>query len=264
MRTTGTLGMSFGTSNAIENGEAASQIRMSDVAMFNIYTLIRNAHDAYETKEEKEKLTADQLVDDVIADLKILGRWMEEARKTKPIQMIVYYPSYFSLKIRFPLADLKEPKGANQERFDKLSKSAAKKLFSQYEKLIQKTDVGMPAFKGKGIVLTHHVVDLVMVDAVARLTLLESYTGKLKPFTQWYTKLTGGEDLYYMPFNKLTIQVFGDRSTDFRSSSAGIKALVKKLALDNGWTSATTMSRVRSNISSLPPGVDKAGLLKML
>jgi len=264
MRSTGALGMSLGTSMAIEQSDAASQIRMSDVALFNIYTLIRNAHDAYETKEEKEKLTADQLVEDVVADLKIMGAWMEKARQTKPIQMIVYYPTYFSLKLRFPLASLKEPKTDNQKRYDKVSKGAAQKLYDKYEKLIQKTDIGMPAFKGKGIVLTHHVVDLVMVDAVARLTLLESYTGKLKPFTQWYTKLTGGEELFYMPFNKLTIQVFGDKSTDFFSSSQGIKALVKKLALDNGWTSATTMSRVRSNIGSLPQGVDKAGLLKML
>lgn len=264
MRSTGALGMSLGTSMAIEQSDAASQIRMSDVALFNIFTLIRNAHDSYEGKEEKEKLTADQLVEDVVEDLKIMGRWMEEARKTKPIQMLVYYPSYFSLKLRFPLADIKEPKTENQKRFDKLSKSAAKKLYEKYEKLIQKTDVGMPSFKGKGIVLTHRVVDLVMVDAVARLTLLESYTGKLKPFTQWYTKLTGGEELFYMPFNKLTIQVFGDKSTDFFSSSQGIKALVKKIALDHGWTSATTMSRVRSNISSLPQGVDRAGLLKML
>lgn len=264
MRSTGALGMSIGTSNAIEQSDAASQIRMSDTAMFNILTLIRNAHDAYESKEEKEKLTADQLAEDVVADLKVLGRWMEEVRKTKPIQMVVYYPTYFSLKLRFPLGDIKEPKTALQKAYAALSKATAKKLYAKYDKLIQKTDMGMPSFKGKGIVLTHHVVDLVMVDAIARLTLLESYTGKLKPFTQWYTKLTGGEELYYMPFNKLTIQVFGDKSTDFYSSSQGIKDLVKKLAVDNGWTSATTMGRVRLNINSLPQGVDRAGLLKML
>lgn len=264
MRTLGTLGMSTGTSLALELGDAASQIRMSDVVMFNLLTLIRNAHDAYETKEEKLALTADQLMEDVVGDLKILARWMEQARKTKPIQMVVYYPTYFSLPIRFSKAKLWEPTKPNQIRYVKLVKDTAKKLYSKYDKLIQKTDIGMPTYKGKGIVLTHHVVDLVMVDAVSRLMLMESYTGKVKPFTQWYTKLTGGENLYFMPFNKLTIQVFGDRSTDFRSSSTGIKELVKKLATDYGWTSATTLGRMRSNISSLPQGVDRAGLLMML
>lgn len=264
MRSTGALGMSLGTSLALEQGDAASQIRLSDVVLFNLMTLIRNAHDAYETKEEKEALTADQLMEDVVGDLKVLSRWMEETRKTKPIRMVVYYPTYFSLGMRFPHADLKKPKGVNQERYDRLSKATAKKLYEKYDKIIEKTDVGMPSFKGRGIVLTHHVVDLVMVDAVARLMLMESYTGKVKPFTQWYTKLTGGEQLFFMPFNKLTIQVFGDRSTNFRSSSMGIKELVKKLATDFGWTSATTMSRIRSNINSLPQGVDRAGLLMML
>lgn len=264
MRSTGTLGMSVGTSLALEQGDAASQIRMSDVALFNLMTLIRNAHDAYESKEEKEALTADQLAEDVVSDLKVLSQWMEQARKAKPIQMIVYYPTYFSLPFRFPKADLKEIKGKNQERYDRLSKDTAKKLYAKYDKLIQKTDVGMPAFKGRGIVLTHHVVDLVMVENVARLMLMESYTGKVKPYTQWYTKLTGGDQLFFMPFNKLTIQIFGDRSTNFKSSSLKIKELVKKLALDFGWTSATTLGRMRGNINSLPAGADRTGLLMML
>lgn len=263
-RVIGALGMSIGTSAAIEQNDAASQIRLSDVVLFNLLTLIRNAHDAYETKEEKEKLTADQVFKDVIEDLKSLAKWMEVARKTKPIEMIVYYPSYTTLGLRFPLADLKKPKTELQIKYDTLSKEVAKKIYSKYEKIIKKTDVGMPTFKGKGIVLTHHVVDLVMVDAIARLTLLESYTGKLKPYTLWNTKLTGGDELFYMPFNKLTIQVFGDKSTNFKSSSAAIKDLVKELAKLHSWTSATTMSRVRANINSLPQGVNKAGLLKML
>lgn len=264
MRSLGALGMSIGTSLAIEQSDAASQIRMSDVILFNIWTLIRNARDAYESKEEKEKVTADQLVDDVISDLKNLSRWLEEVRLTKPIKLVVYYPTYFSIALRFPLAELKKPKTAIQIAYDKLSNKVASALYKRYEKLISKTDMGMPSFNGKGIVLTHHVVDLAMFDAPARLTLLESYTGRLKPYTQWYTKLTGGDKLFNMPFNKLTIQVFGDESTNFRSSSHKIKELVKKLATDWGWTPATTVLRIRVHIRSMENGIDRHALLKML
>lgn len=262
MRSTGALGMSIGTSLAFE-GDAASTIRSMDSVLLNLMTMIRNAHDAYESTEEKEALTVDQLVQDVTSDLKILAGWMEQARKTKPISMVVYYPTYFSLGFRFPKADLKKPKGVKQERYAALSEAVAKKVYDKYDKLVVKTDVGMPEYKGRGIVLTHHVVDLVMVEAVARLTLLESYTGKMKPYTQWYTKLTGGDELFNMPFNRLTIQIFGDRSTNFSSSSRGIKELVKRLAVEFRWTSATTLGRMRSNINSLPQGVDRAGLLML-
>lgn len=263
MRSLGALGMSIGTSLAFE-GDAAGTIRSSDTVLFNLFTLIRNAFDAYENKEEKDKLKADQLMEDVVGDLKVIARWIEEARKTKPITLTVYYPTYFSMKFRFPHAKLKEAKTEAQKHYDVLSKKVAKEVYAKFDKIIVKTDVGMPAFKGRGIVLTHHVVDLALVDAAARLTLLESYTGKLKPYTQWFTKLTGGDELYYMPFNRLTIQIFGDRSVQFFSSSHGIKELVKKLAQDFGWTSATTLARCRMNINSLPTGVDKAGLLMML
>lgn len=264
MRAIGTLGMSIGTSSGIELGDAGANIRNSDVVLFNLFTLIRNAYDAYEDKEEKATITSEQLIKDVIEDLKILSRWMETARKSKPIQMVVYYPTYFSLKFKFPLAELKEPKTDIQKAYDELSKRTAKELYKQFDKLVQKTDVGMPSFKGKGIVLTHHVVDLAVFENPARLTLLESYTGKLKPYTQWYTKLTGGDELHYMPFNKLTIQVFGDRSTNFRSSSVKIKNLVKGIAMENKWTSATTVSRVRNTINFMDNSLDKTGLLKML
>lgn len=264
MRTVGTLGMSIGTSSGIELGDAGASIRNSDVVLFNIFTLIRNAYDAYEDKEEKAAVKSDQLIKDVIEDLKLISRWMEDARKNKPISMIVYYPTYFSLGFKFPLAEIKKPKTALQIEYDELTKLTAKELYKQFDKLIQKTDVGMPAFKGKGIVLTHHVVDLAVYEYPARLTLLESHTGKLKPYTQWYTKLTGGDELHYMPFNKLTIQVFGDRATNFFSSSMKIKNLVKSIAMENKWTSATTVSRVRNTINSMDNSLDRTGLLKML
>lgn len=264
MRNLGALGMSIGTSLAIEQPEAAAQIRGSDVILLNLLTLIRNAHDAYETKEEKALLKPEQLMEDVVNDLKMLSRWLEEVRKTKPLQLVVYYPSYTSIKFRFPLADLAKRETENQKTYDKLSDKTADLIHDKYRKLIEITDVGMPSFKGRGIVLTHRVVDLAVFEYPARLTLMESYTGKLKPYTQWYTKLTGGKDLFFLPFNKLTIQIFGDKSTDFASSSKAVKELVKKLAQDSNWTPATTVSRVRMNINMLPDGIDKAALLKML
>lgn len=268
MRSTGTLGMSVGTSLAFE-GEGANSIRTADCIMFNLRTLIRNALQAYESGD-KESSDPEQLSEDVSSDLRIIGTWLEQARKSKPIQMVVYSPDYSNLKSDFPKADLvdhsKDSKTATEKQKAQASviKKVVDKLLKQYGKLIVETKGKLPPFNGKGIVLTHHVVDLTTAAGVGRLWLLESHTGSLKPFTLWYTKLTGGNELHYIPFNRLTIQIFGDKSTNFKASSHGIRELVKKLAQDNHWTSATTMGRIRGTINNLPKGMDKAGLLLML
>ena len=267
MRSTGTLGMSVGTSLAFE-GEGAKDIRTADTIMFNLRTLIRNAYQAYEAGD-KEATDPQQLADDVSGDLRTIGGWLEQARKTKPIQMVVYCPDYSNIKSDFPKADLvdhsKDSKATDKQKATAaLVDKVVKKLLEQYGKLIVETKAKLPPFNGKGIVLTHHVVDLTTASGIGRLWLLESHTGSLKPFTLWYTKLTGGSELHYIPFNRLTIQIFGDKSTNFKASSHGIRELVKKLAQENHWTSATTMGRIRGTINNLPKGVDKAGLLLML
>jgi len=268
MRSTGTLGMSVGTSLAFE-GEGANGIRSADTVMFNLRTLIRNAMQSYETAD-KEAHDAVQLAEDVSSDLRLIGGWLDQARKHKPIQMVVYCPDYSGLKSDFPKADLVDHSKNSKNATEKQKVTAAlvnvvvEKLIKQYGKMIVETKAKLPPFNGKGIVLTHHVVDLTTAAGIARLWLLESHTGILKPFTLWYTKLTGGKELHYIPFNRLTIQIFGDKSTNFKASSHGIRELVKKLATDNHWTSATTIGRIRGTINSLPSGVDKAGLLLML
>jgi hypothetical protein len=254
--------MSVGTSLAFE-GQGAADIPSADAVLFNLHTLVRNAHEAYE-KTDKEAFDADRVAEDVSSDLRMLGDWIDKARGRKPVQMKVYCPDYDTLARDYPKAALWEPTSDKQKAYAKLAAQVIKKLKTQYGKLIITERMGIPEYVGRGIVLTHHVVDLTFVKGVGRLFLLESHTGLLKPFTLWYTKLTGGSELHYMPFNRLTIQVFGDRSTNFKTSSMGIRELVKKLAQDHKWTSATTLSRIRSTINGLPQSVDKAGLLLML
>lgn len=262
MRALGALGMSIGTSRAFE-GEGNRAIKNADTIIFNIFTLIRNAHDAYE-KDDAGMTDPKQLADDVSSDLRLLGEFLEKMRKSRPVHMIVYRSDYTKLTSMFPHGSVWEAKTDKQKAYATLVRKTADLLDKQYGKMIVQTKAAVPDHAGNGVVMTHHVVDLTAVTGVSRLSLLESYTGVVKPFTLWYTKLTGGSELHYMPFNRLTIQVFGDNSTNFKASSRGIKELVKKLAVDHRWTSATTMSRIRGTIASLPESVDKAGLKLML
>lgn len=258
-REVGTLGMSVGTSLAFES-EGSDAIVSADTLLFNLRTLIRNAYHAYENPPSaKEVIKA--VKDDIIK----IGKWVESRRGTRPISMVLYYPSYRGLDKLFSKADLWKPTKEGQIKYDALLKEVGKALCDEYKTLIKQTDCSTPNFSGVGIIMTHHTVDLVLVDGITRLYLLESYTGNLKPYTQWFTKLTGeSKDLFYMPFNRLTIQVFGDKATNFKSSSLGIKNIVKQIAQDAKWTTATSYERVKFTIRNLPSGVDKAGLLMMI
>lgn len=262
MRTTGGLGMSVGTSLAFEQMGSALLVGI-DCVLFNLKTLIRNAMQSYESGDT-EINDPSQLTKDVESDLGIIAKWLEANRGAKPVRMVVYCPSYTNLKSDYRLADVWEPRTDKQKKVFEVTSKTVRMLLSKFDKLVVKTTDTLPEYSGEGLVLTHHVIDLVRVKGVGRLRLLESHTGAVKPFTEWHTKLTGGNELHYMPFNKLTIQVFGDKSVNFKAQSSAIKELVKKIAVENKWTSATTMSRVRGTINSLPQGMDRTGLLKML
>lgn len=263
-RTVGTLGISVGTSLALE-GDAVSTFKNTDSILFNLRTLVRNAQESYE-RGDKEFHDSAVIAKDTEADIAFLAKYVETHRKGKPVKFVIYYPSYKGLNHKYPKADIKDHlKGtAKQIAAYKALVDACDIVFKKFEKLIVKTDVGMPAFSGNGIVLTHHAVDLCETPGVARLKLLESYTGVLKLYPDWNTKLTGGKELHNIPLNRLTIQVFGDKSTNFKSSIPGIREIVKRIADEHNWTTASPMARVRSTIASLPAGVERAGLMMML
>lgn len=258
MRTLGALKLSVGTSMALEK-DALFQLQTTTAFMVNLRTLVRNVIQSYQTDE---KPTEDQLFNDSKSDLGELAKWLSESSGFRVINFIVYYPSYKSLPSLFKKAERVDPEQMKTKRAEeyRLIEKICNRLLATYPKQITKTDSTLPSFVGKGLIITHHVVDLTLTSAVTRLKLLESYTGVIKPYTQWYTKLTGGTELHFIPFNKLTIQIFGDRSTNFYSSSKAIKDLTVQLAHNKKWSSGTSFSKVKSDINSMPRSITREGL----
>lgn len=258
MRNLGALNMSVGTSLALEK-DAFTEVSLASTFLVNLRTLVRNVIGAY---SEESEITKENIIRDTKSDLTELAKWLTEASNKRSLRFIVYYPTYKSLPSIYRKADLvteKTRKPKAQARHQ-LTEAVCDELYKQFPKQIDRTDTQLPKFDGRGLIITHHVVDLTLTTATTRLKLLESHTGTVKPFTKWYTKLTGGQDLFFMPFNKLTIQIFGDKSTNFYSSSLALKKMVVDLAQSKKWNSGTTYSRVRSDINGLPPGITKAGL----
>lgn len=258
MRALGAFQMSVGTSLAFEK-DASSLMKETSSFLVNLRTLVRNVMQAYEDKSE---ITEENVIKDTKADLTELARWLSENATKRSLNLVVYYPSYKSLPSIYKKADLVSDKTrtVKAKAFNDMLVKVCDALYKQFPKQIEKTDTRLPKFDGKGVIFTHHVVDLTMTSSTTRLKLLESYTGTVKPYTLWYTKLTGGKDLYNMPFNKLTIQVFGDKSTNFYTSTMGIKKVIEDLAIAKSWNSGTSYSKVQSDINGLPATITRAGL----
>lgn len=260
MRELGTLGMSVGTSLAFE-GTISKEINSTDTVLINLRTLIRNASQSY---TESPNLNVDQITSDVKQDLVKISQWIDTNRGVRPITIKVYAPTYKSLRFKFKKADLWEPKKEKQIAYQKFEFKVMEALIKAYPTLIKSIDYTLPTFEGLGVIITHHLVDLALSPSPTRLYLLESHTGHLKPYTKWYTKLTSGDKLFNMPVNPLTIQIFGDNSTNFRSGKQAIKELVKNLATERSWSPATSYDKVKTDISSMRAGVDKAGLQMLI
>lgn len=259
MRDLGLLGMSYGTSSAFESDEAKHIIPKSDTLLINLRTLIRNVHSAYDA-EDPLATDITSLFTALVEDVKGIGEALKVIAPRTPLHVEIYYPAYKHLDRKFPKADLWKPTTEKQIALHRLYDQVAEKFLKDYSSLVTRTEVGPPEFKGKGVIITHHAVDLVVNNSWGRLNLLESHEGVVKPFLQWNTKLTGNDN-WNIPLNRMTIQIFGDRSTNFKSQSIKIKRLVKDLAEKAGWTSATTPDRCRNSINTYLTGVDRAGLL---
>jgi len=262
MRTLGAFNMSVGTSMALEK-DAIDEITQTNSFLVNLRTLVRNVMQSY---APDDIIDVETVIKDTKSDLTELAKWLAAAVGRRSLVFIVYYPSYKSLRSIYSKADLV----TNETRREKARKSqdilekVCLKLAQEFPQQITKTDTQLPKFGGRGLIITHHVVDLTTTPSTTRLKLLESHTGTAKPYTKWYTKLTGGKDLFYMPFNRLSIQVFGDKAVNFYSSSMGLKKLIEDLAISKQWNSGTSYSKVRSDINGLPAGITKAGLKLLL
>jgi len=242
-RTLGLLPISVGTSLAFET-LMASPGEPIEALYFNLRTLFRNAYQAYET-DDRERVKPQQLYEDVIRDLQEVDRVKGQLGKNPNPEMLIYYPSYKGLERRFRHARVWKPTTELQLKYAQLEANVCGDIAKALKDHVKETDVALPMTTKKTYLLTHHPVDLIVKSGFGEIKLLESHTGAVKSRKLWHTKLTNGKNLEAMPFNSLTLQVFGDNSTNFKAMSLKLKQTLLKLSADNNWSSLTTNDRVR-------------------
>ena len=96
-----------------------------------------------------------------------------------------------------------------------------------------------------------------------KISLLESVTGNIKNKTEFITKLSKNEHYRNIPFNVLSIQIIGDKSTLLESQGQLYTGLLVNMVKDYNWTALTTLEKVKFDINKLKNKETVNKLMKM-
>lgn len=284
IRELGEFPISYGSSMAIllltdSNNESPSADEAAkgkpEEIWINIATLFRNIHNAIDKGYYKllNELTGTTIMYDEISQ--IVDYLKGHLNDT--IKINFYYSDYKYLKKEFSKANLKSPSTAKQKEYAKLEEDicsiVANDLETYIEENLMQGDEALAEFHNfkkfpecefKEIwVMTHLPVDLLGFKKAKKIRLLESHTAKLKSKANWNSKFSGADKLKHIPFNKLTIQIFGDKSNHFLTAPNKVKKAVLEVAEENNWKATTPERLTRFHISNMKDRFTSSVLLSM-
>lgn len=236
------------------------------VWMLNMHTLFRNLHGCV-APESRDMLPAADYVYALVAEMRAIVDIVKDL--TKGIGEVIFYlPTYKGMGKTFPKANLRGVNTDRQRAFQIINTAVLKPFIDHPERLkadadleVIKTDIGPPRSSKPAMIITHHAVDLLYCPSDT--ILLESHTGTQKKWVKWYTKLMNGNQMTRIPFNRLTLQVFGD-NTDFSPMKSAVKEVLLLLAEERQWGPHTTDDRVAWSIRQLRDHYAKDVFLELL
>lgn len=256
-REVGQFPVSMGTSLAIEGflGIHPNQtkppldVKTVKEIWINLRTLARNLWNSIKT-ERLNVIDPAQAVMVLLQEVQTIPVVLQQAGVKVKVQY--YIASMDQVRWTFPHAIFKKAKTPKQMAYEVYERYVAITLYKQMveegipvmeiKKLPPKTD-------GTVALLTHYPSELFWKDQFSRLFLLESNTGKLKPWNMWYTKLNNVKEDTPLPFDKFTLQVFGD-GVLIEPQPRGIKAQLKTLAEARRWSPITKPDKIHYDIGT--------------
>lgn len=259
-RAMSTYALSIGTSYAFEAIEKGPQdpypapgreepeqidIDSTDELWVNLLTLARNMFSSI-ARSDLQSVRSEDLADALVFEVDVIREMM---KKYHWVTLRFYSCNYSGMRKRYPQAKIRgetTPSTPLQKHHNIL----LSKTISEYYKRVKSSDRLHFAHeisaveRKRAIILSSYAYDLLSYPGFESLKLLESHTGRLKDRSLWYTKFED-KDCVRIPFSRLMIQIFGDK-TNFFQHDAKIRAAIKELAEEYKWNFATTPARVNT------------------
>lgn len=222
---------------------------------FNVRTLFRNAWGSM-NGETAANVSVQEYADILEQEMATIQAALSE--EDHPLEAYFYAPSYETLHKEYPNGTLKNIKTDKMTHktltenrvLAKLKLSADLAIPIIFNDVEIKTEVPHKAF-----FVTHYPVDLLHTSGFNKVYLLESHTGIVKGPDKWYTKLSmkNLDAAERIPFNKGTLQFFGDSSM-FKSQPMAAKKRVTEVAMKYKWNQHTTRARILDTLRLVGEG----------
>lgn len=250
-RTVGNFPISIATSQAIESligklpeaPTADPHIGHIDLLMVNVRTLIRNVFGSLD-KEARKRVDEYNVAETLVAEMRTIEQIVTEESDGR-CQTMFYYCSYDDFLRKYTKSIPKTANTLLQKQNAAAEHTTAQYLLNDFrdQAPIEKYVTDFPNIDARTAIMTHYPIDLLQRYKFKSLVLLESHTGAIKPPMMWNTKLSDGRELEIIPFDRMSLQVFGDNVL-FVPMGIKIRQRVYKIAKDRAWTPATTKDYV--------------------
>jgi hypothetical protein len=265
------LPISIATAQAIEsslgvlpdNEVPKAPILNADSLWVNVRTLYRNLMGSIE-RDQRDGLVPDDLAEAIINEMQIIEAAISQG--SNGLCNVVYYVcSYDAVPRRFPHANHKNPNTDNAKyawNMEQLTMKAIADLQPAHD--LRQFDLDFDKEESRVFIITHYPVDLLNRYMFRTLTLVESHTGTLKSPARWYTKLGTGpsKELYNIPFDRMTLQLFGD-GVLFSPHPIKIRRFLMGIAEKYKWSSISTKALVMAGIKAEKDPVLEGFILKL-
>lgn len=210
--------------------------------LFNLRTLYRSIYSAVDTTmyEPSPEELAELLANEIDNIILLFNNTLE--LNLKPV---FYHMTYDSLATYLPYCRVRKLGTELQIRRQQQELETYKKLPQTAIDLIDEYDCEFKHDYGKCLMFTHMPVDLLQRKRFSELYLLESNTGRIKSREKWSAKLVNKkEQAAFLPFNAMTVTIFGDGNKLIKAYGPASKAEVLNIAQRNNWNPITGRDRV--------------------
>lgn len=274
-RDKGALPVSIGTSLAIESalgiypevegkdppyrGDNPPVTQVESI-WINVRTLFRNMLGAIQ-KDDRVNLDPETVAETLSNEMTVIESALTQGSMGR-CSTVFYLFTFMGINRRFPYANHRNPNTDGQKSTWMLEEASLKALMELNPAVdFRVHDIEFDENNQVGLIITHYAVDLLNRYKFRKLSLLESHTGAIKNPLQWHTKLHSGGDLVRIPFDRMTLQVFGD-SVSFRPAPIKIRRHILEIANKYEWTPATTKAMIMKNIKEERDPILEGFLLK--
>lgn len=234
--------------------------------LINVRTLVRNLLGSIQ-RERKILLTSEHSTEPLLYEMSAIQEIVDSKTNGK-VKVGFFYSHYKDLHKEFPHANLKESKTqiqiVNEGLETSLTNGLVKRLLKDNNFPFTVVDFLLTKTMNSTLLLTHIPLDLLARTKFEKLALLESHTGRVKNHLEWNTRLTNGKELTNIPFNRFTLQVFGDNGVFFSPIDRKAKNAVMDIATDRKWTTITTDDRIRYCIEQIEDIAIRQQLVSLL